>query len=61
MANELAAINRASPQIQTDLRKLGGLARASLTAHNHHLVALQGILDQLTLTRDRQFLWKANF
>ena len=60
MANQLAAVDGASTEVQTDLRQLGSLTGTRLSTNNHNLVALQGILDDLPLTRDGQFFRKAD-
>ena len=61
MANELATINGPSAQFQTDLWQLGRLTGAGLATDNNHLMRLQGILNQLSLTRYWQFFRKADF
>ena len=44
----------APPQFQTDLRQLGGLARAGFSGDHHHLAAGNGALDLVPLGGNRQ-------
>jgi hypothetical protein len=44
----------AAPDLQADLRQLGGLARAGFAGNDQHLMLLQRVLDLIALGGDRQ-------
>ena len=43
-----------TPQLQSDLRQLGGLSRPGLSTHNDHLVLIEGLGDLNPSGTDRQ-------
>jgi hypothetical protein len=50
-----------SSHFQDDFRKLGGLSRAGVTAHDHDGMTFQARPDIIPSSRDRQVLWKKKF
>jgi len=50
-----------SSHFQDDFRKLGGLSRSGVTAHDHDGMTFQARPDIIPSSRDRQVLWKKKF
>ena len=53
VADQLAGVGLAAPELQRDLRQLRGLAGAGLAAHDDHLVRLQCLRDLVRAVRRR--------